>query len=213
MIRQKEICSCEHESESFLGKNDEEDIEFKENLMKCLDNGSQLKELMVRSSKEILESHDFKTNVYAGSTEARQLFCVVTEDEKRKIQACQEMKEDFYNLPRKEKKQLLNTVVEDSVNIGQLWKAEAKEEQLLSVVVGDHQLPKDINIEDNQDKEDWWTINVKKENNEDCAEFLGEIPSEMVSLYNELSLLEKRQENQRVQVQNVKSELNENEVV
>ena len=63
MIRQKEICSCEHESESFLGKNDEEDIEFKENLMKCLDNGSQLKELMVRSSKEILESHDFKTNV------------------------------------------------------------------------------------------------------------------------------------------------------
>ena len=88
------------------------------------------------------------------------------------------MIEDFYNLARKEKKQL--------------WKDESKEEQPLSVVVGDHQLPNDINIEDNQDKENWWTINAEKENNEDCAEFLGEIQSEMVSLYNELSLLEKR---------------------
>ena len=81
--------------------------------MRCLDNGSQLKELMVKSSKEILESHDFKTNVLyvnAGSIEAGQLSCVVTEDEKRKIQAFQEMIEDFYNLARKEKKQLWTTL-------------------------------------------------------------------------------------------------------
>ena len=75
---------------------------------------------MVRSSKEILESHDFKTNVLyvnAGSTEAGKLSCVVTEDEKIKIQAFQEMKEYFYNIVRKEKEHLLNTVVEYSVNI------------------------------------------------------------------------------------------------
>ena len=55
---------------------------------------------------------------------------------------------------RKEKEQLLNTDVEDSVNIGQLWKVEAKEEKLLSVVVGNHQLLKDINLEESQYKED-----------------------------------------------------------
>jgi len=43
--------------------------------------------------------------------------------------------------------------MEDSVNIGQLWEVEPKEEQLLSVAVGDHQLLEDINLEDSQDKE------------------------------------------------------------
>ena len=61
---------------------------------------------MVRSSKEILESHDFKTNVLyvnGGSTKAGQLSCVVIEDEKRKNQTFQEMKKHFYNPLRKEK--------------------------------------------------------------------------------------------------------------
>ena len=39
---------------------------------------------------------------------------------------------------RKEKEQLLNTDVEDFVNIGHLWKVEAKEEKLLTVAMGDH---------------------------------------------------------------------------
>ena len=73
-----------------------------------------------------------------GNTEARQLSHVVIEDEKRKTQSLQEMKEYFCNPVRKEKEQLLNAVVEDSVNIGQLWKVEAKEEQLLSAAMGDH---------------------------------------------------------------------------
>ena len=41
--------------------------------MNCSDNGSQLKELIVRPSREILESPGFKTNVLcmnAGNTEA-----------------------------------------------------------------------------------------------------------------------------------------------
>ena len=61
---------------------------------------------MVRSSKEILESHDFKTNVLyvnVGSIEAGQLSHVVTEEEKRNTQVLQEMKEDCYNLVRRKK--------------------------------------------------------------------------------------------------------------
>jgi chaperonin cofactor prefoldin len=42
---------------------------------------------------------------------------------------------------------------------------------------------------------------------------LGEIPSEMQDLFHELSLLEKRLENQRVSIHIVKLELNENEEV
>jgi len=37
------------------------------------------------------------------------------------------MKEDFYNLVRKEKEQLLNTVVRDLVNIEQILRVDAKE--------------------------------------------------------------------------------------
>jgi hypothetical protein len=76
---------------------------------------------MVRPSREILGSHDFKTNVLyvnAGFTVARQFSCVVTEEEKRKTSFFQEMKEDFYNLVKKEKEQLLHTAMEDFVNIG-----------------------------------------------------------------------------------------------
>lgn len=53
----------------------------------------------------------------------------------------------------------------------------------------------------------------KEEYSEDCMELLGEIPNEMENLWHEISLLEKRLENQRVGVQVVKSELNENEEV
>ena len=99
---------------------------------------------------------------------------------------------------------MLNTVVEDSVNIGQLWKAEAKEEQLLSVAVGDHQLLKDANLEGNKNKEGWLEINVEEENDEESVEFLEQIPSEMADLWHELSLLEKRLENQRMSIHIVK---------
>ena len=69
---------------------------------------------MVVPSKEILESHGFKTNVFcmnAGNTEAGQLSNVVTEEEKSKSWAFQEMKEGSYNLMMKEGEQLLNVVV------------------------------------------------------------------------------------------------------
>jgi len=53
----------------------------------------------------------------------------------------------------------------------------------------------------------------KEEDSEDCIDLLGKIPSEMANLWHELSLLDKRLENQRISVQDVKSELNENEEV
>ena len=73
----------------------------------------------------------------------------------------------------------MNTVVKDSMNIGQLWKAEAKEEKLLSVVMGDQQLLKDANLEDIQNKECRLTINVEEENDEESVEFLEEVPNEL----------------------------------
>ena len=63
--------------------------------MKCPDSGSQLRELMKKSSKGTEESHDFKTNVLcvnAGDIEVGQLFHVVTEEEESRILAFQEMK-------------------------------------------------------------------------------------------------------------------------
>jgi hypothetical protein len=65
LIKQEEVCSCGHESESFL---DEVDIEFKKNLMKYSDNDSHLRELMNKSSKGSEESRDFKTNVMCVDT-------------------------------------------------------------------------------------------------------------------------------------------------
>ena len=63
----------------------------------------------------------------AGNTEARQISHVGIElDEKIKAHAFQERREYLYNPVRKEKEQLSNTIVEGSVNIGQLWKVEAK---------------------------------------------------------------------------------------
>jgi len=53
----------------------------------------------------------------------------------------------------------------------------------------------------------------KAEDSEDCTKLLEEIPSEMENLWHELSLLEKRLENQNVSIQVIKSELNENEEV
>ena len=60
LIRKKEVCSCEYESERFLRKGDEVDIELKKNLMKYSDDDSQLRELMKKSSKETKESHELK---------------------------------------------------------------------------------------------------------------------------------------------------------
>ena len=52
---------------------------------------------------------------------------VVIEEKKGKTQVFQENKEDYYNLVNKKKGQLQDTVVEDFLNIEQLWKDEAKE--------------------------------------------------------------------------------------
>ena len=101
----------------------------------------------------------------------------------------------------KKKEQLLNIAVKDLVNIGQLLQVDAKEEQLLSVVVDDYQLLKDVNLEDNQDKEGWLIFNAKEENDEDCVELLGEVPKEMIALWHEVNLLEQRLEKQKVGIQ------------
>lgn len=50
----------------------------------------------------------------------------------------------------------------------------------------------------------------REEDSEDCIKSLGGIPSEMENLWHELSLLEERLEDQKVRVQTVKSEVNEN---
>lgn len=116
----------------------------------------------------------------------------MTEDEKRKAQDFQEMNEDFYNLVRKEKEQLLNTAVRDLVNFEQILRVDAKEYQLISVVVGEHQLLKVVNLEDSQGKEGWLIINAEEENDEERVELLEEITNEMEDLWHELSLLENR---------------------
>ena len=124
------------------------------------------------------------------------------------------MKEDSWNLMKnEEKEQLLNIAAKDLINIGQLLQVETKEEQLLSVAVDDHQLLRDINLEDIQDKEDWLIIDAEEESDEDCAEMLREVPKEMADLWHELNLLEHRLEKQRVHIQVAKWELNGDEEI
>jgi hypothetical protein len=161
-------------------------------MMKCSDNRNQLKELMVRPSKEILGSHDFKTNVLyvnAGFIEAGQLSSVVTKEEKGKTQVFQEIEEGSYNLMMKREEKLLNVATED--------------------FVGDHQFLKDVSLEDNQGKEGWLTINVEEES----VELLEEIPNELADLWYELSLLEDRLAKQKLNIQIVKLELSKDEEI
>ena len=130
-MKQKEVCPCEYDTKKFLGKNDKVDMEFKKNLMDYVDNKSQLKEFMVRPSREILKPHDFKTNVLcvnAGNTKVGQLSHVVTEEQGSQIMSFQEMEEGSYNFMMKKEEALLNTVVKDLVNIGQLLQGDVKEE-------------------------------------------------------------------------------------
>lgn len=96
-------------------------IQSKNTIMKFYDNRNQLKELMVRPSREILGSHDFKTNVLyvnVGFIEVGQLSSVVIEEKKGKTQVFQEMKGDSHNLMMKEEEQLLNVVVKDFAGNG-----------------------------------------------------------------------------------------------
>lgn len=151
----------------------------------------------------------------AGHVEAGQLFYVIIEDEKNKAQALQKMQEDLNNLMMKEEGQLLNNVVVNYAGIGQPLKFEAKEKQLLKVAiedfVDDNQLLKGVNLEGNQNKESWLIFNAEKENDEDCAGLMGEVPREIEDLWYELSLLENRLENQRVSIHTVQLELSGNE--
>jgi len=112
---------------------------------------------------------------------------------------------------------LLNVVVKDFAGSRQSLKVDAKEEHQLNGniedFVEDGQLLWTVNLEDSQDKEGLLIVDVEEEDNEDCAEYLGEISNEMVSLYHELSLLEQRLEKQKVGIQATKLELNGNEEV
>jgi hypothetical protein len=156
------------------------------------DNRNQLKELMVRPSREILGSHDFKTNVLyvnVGFIEAGQLSSVVTKEEKGKTQVFQEIEEGSYNLMMKREEKLLNVATED--------------------FVGDHQFLKDVILEDSQGKEGCLTINVEEES----VELLEEIPNELANLWYELSLLEDRLAKQKLNIQIVKLELSKDEEI
>ena len=114
----------------------------------------QLEELMMRPSREILESPGFKTNVLcmnAGNTEAGQLSNVVTEEEKSKSWAFQEMKEGSYNLMMKEGEQLLNAVVKDFASNEQFFKIDTKDEY-----------QKNDKLEDFvEDIQSLWTVNLE----------------------------------------------------
>ena len=86
----------------------------------------------------------------------------------------------------KEAEQLLNTVVEYFACNGQTLKVGTKEEQLLindiEGFVDDGRSLRTVNLGDNQNKQGLLLVVVGNEDIEDYAEFLGEIPSEMVSL-------------------------------
>lgn len=79
---------------------------------------------------------------------------------------------------------MLNIVVENYVGIGLPLKVEAKEEKLLKSDKEDsidgRQSPRTGNLEDNHNKEGLLTVFAKHEGSEDCVEFLGGIPSEMI---------------------------------
>lgn len=70
-----------------------------------------------------------------------------------------------------------------------------------------------VNLEDSQNQESWLIVDAEEEDNEDCIKYMGEIPKEMVSLYHELNLLERRLEKLQVDIQVAKLELNEDEEV
>jgi hypothetical protein len=174
----------------------------------------------MRSSKGNLESRGFKNNILCvnvGYIDEGQLSNVVTEEEKSKILAFQEMKGDSQNLMMKEEEQLLNFVVKYFASNGQSLKADAKEENKLKgnieYFVEDGQSLWIVNLEDSQDKESWLIVDVEEEDNEDCIEYMGEIPKEMVSLYHKLNLLEQRLEKQQVDIQVAKLELDADEEV
>ena len=85
-----------------------------------------------------------------------------------------------------------------------------EEEQLLDVVTEDFaddgQSLRIVNLEDNQDNEQLLMVVAESEDSEDCVEFVEEIPSEMLKLYHELSILEERLDNQRIHIQVAKTE-------
>ena len=79
--------------------------------------------------------------------------------------------------------------------------------------MGDHQLLKDINLQDNLDKEGWLTINAKEENDEESVELLEEVPNEMTNLWHQLILLENRLAKQKMNIHIVKLELSGDEEI
>jgi hypothetical protein len=169
LIKKEEVYPCELELGSFLRKNEEVDIEFKEDLIEDYGNESHLRKLRMISSKGNLESHSFKTNILCvnvGYIDEGNLSNPVTKKEKRKILTFQEMKGDLQNLMMKEEEKLLNVVVKDFAGNGQSLKADAKEEHKLNgnieYFVEDGQSLWNVNLEDNQDQESLLIVDAKE---------------------------------------------------
>ena len=217
----EEIHSYEYGRKSFLMKANEANTNQVENLTMCSRSGSQPGELMMKLFEETLVSHSFETNILCvnvGYTEVRQLFNVVIRDTKSKDMIFQKLEEvNSHNLVMQRKEQLLNIVVVNYADIGQLLRTRAKGEKLMKVDIEDFvdvkQLLKIIDLEESESKEGLKTNVADNEVSEDRGELLGEIPNEMVDLWHESSLLEKRQGNQGISDQTAQPELNKNEVV
>jgi hypothetical protein len=71
-------------------------------------------------------------------------------------------------------------------------------------------MDKGLQVEEIQYLDDWL---LENETNEDCVEFPETIPSELVILRNEIKLLKIKLSNQKVQIQDVKLELEESEEI
>jgi hypothetical protein len=104
--------------------------------------------------------------------------------------------------------------MEDCANDGQSLRTvnlddSQGKEQLLTIVTEDGEgcmriVDKGPQVEETQYLNDWL---VGDENSEDCAEFPETIPSELISLCNEMKFLEMKLNTQRVQTQDAKLEL------
>ena len=110
---------------------------------------------MMKLFEEILVSHSFETNnlcVNVGYTKVRQLFKVVIRERKSKDMIFQKLEEGkSHNIVMQRKEQLLNIVVANYADIGQLLRVEARGEQLMKVDIEDFvdikQLLKIIDLE------------------------------------------------------------------
>lgn len=119
LFGKKQIHSYGNGTNSFLRKNDEANTNQMENFMKTL------------------VSHSFENNILCvnvGYIEVSKLFNVVIRERKSKDMIFQKLEEgNSHNLVMQRKEKLLNIVVVNYADIGQLLRTEARVEQLLKV--------------------------------------------------------------------------------